>query len=162
MNLPRLLDRLRRDGAHDLAGYLAQQRWFRSKARRILDLKLVDAVLLAEHPPTLLALLRCRYDHSDVDRASLTNDESETYLLPLLLPDNPDLRELSLAQAARAFTEGNNTDIIRLLTEGIREGRSWTGVTGSIRCRPSYLAAQRLASLPRDAKPLHQERLVDW
>jgi maltose alpha-D-glucosyltransferase/alpha-amylase len=154
MNLSSVLEGLRDNSTEELARYLVRQRWFRSKARRLIGVTFQDVALMSERPPTLLALVQCQYESGRIDTVDRSHGqqdqqdpEPETYVVPMSASDRKPLVD-----------DAENGRIMLMLTEGIRSGRVWEGTAGSFQCKATARGRSLLAASPHTATPIRGEQ----
>jgi maltose alpha-D-glucosyltransferase/alpha-amylase len=151
-----------RDGlqqhAATLATYLVRQRWYRSKARPLSGLDVLD-LAAADHlipPPVVLALLRCTYEDAT----------DEVYVLPLHLTvqngsSHPQAEILVFRHADHTIAVGDATQdgaASLMLAEGIRLRQKWPGISGQVCFAPTPVGESLLASPLSHAHPVGTEQ----
>jgi len=149
-----LLRALQRQSDDRLSAYLQRQRWFRSKARRLMHLEVLDVAPVVDQPLLFLVVVRCFYEEAD----------NETYLLPLLLTpavssatDDAILIVEYAGQSGHVRDATHDSEAMLQVADGIRDGREWAGIVGTFRCTPTSFAST--VSWPtQHAAPLGDEQ----
>lgn len=133
-------------GREELTASLTRQRWFGSKGRRIIGVRLLDSTPLSEIPhPAVLAILSVDY----------ADGATEQYLVPLIILPVQDIRS-SAEQTMVSFR--THSGIVAALDatddqpacmtifEGIRHGQTWHGTAGRFVCThtPAFEAVESL------------------
>jgi maltose alpha-D-glucosyltransferase/alpha-amylase len=144
-----------RNGLHQhsaqLTTYLIRQRWYRSKARRLIRLETLDLAAASVNssqtvaPPVVLAFLQCTYEEG----------ADEVYVLPLRLraqngSSQTHPEEIFACEFAdHTFVVSDATQDEEgslLLAEGIRLHQEWPGLSGRVHFAPTSAGESLLMS----------------
>jgi len=156
--LSRVIDVLEQEGAGRLADYLARQRWFGSKGRRIATVRLMDSARLAETPGLVILAIFC---------VEFTDGPGESYFLPLIArpsettSESPDPAAVPLAEdsEAGAVSDATYDSAASLaLVQAIGECRRWDGRRGVFTCHVTQEGRAGFADLPRRPKRIAAEQ----
>jgi maltose alpha-D-glucosyltransferase/alpha-amylase len=154
----RVVGVLEQQGAGRLADYLAGQRWFASKGRRIADVRLTDAAPLSGATgPAILAIFYVTF----------TEGPGESYFLPLMVHAS-QTKAGTESHATMRLSEDAETDLVSdatydnaaclALVQGIGQGRTWEGRGGAFTCHVTPAGRDAVIDLPRQAKRISAEQ----
>ena len=156
--LSRAIGVLEQTGAGRLADYVAGQRWFGSKGRRIGDVRLIDAALLPGIPrPVVLAIFSVTF----------TEGPDESYFLPLMVHPSPTTGGTEAVSTVR-LSDDPEADAVSdatydgaaclALVQGVTQGVTWEGRDGAFICHVTPAGRAAATDLPRQAKRITAEQ----
>ncbi len=144
-----------------VSSYLMRQRWFGAKGRRAVGVGMHGEVVLEVHPRlVLLALIEVRY----------AEGPPEVYSLPLVIQleqevrgetaENPALLLVlkGTGESALVLDGTREPSAMRILLDGLRDQRRWSGPGGVVRCAKTRAGAPLLAQPVEQAKVLAAEQ----
>lgn len=119
-----------------LASYLIRQRWYRSKARQLHSVKLLDLAPAhsSERPPLVLALIGCSYE----------DYTEELYLLPLHMGRMAGSRDSSPEVILTFHHAGDVGDVIEA-TDAIQDETAWLAMAEEIRAGGTWRGEGRFS-----------------
>lgn len=148
------LARLRTAVAAQVPGYLPDQRWFGSKARRIQAVEISDCVPLPlSHSVALIVFAAVEYD----------DGPGETYVIPLVAPPNdqdcpPESIVVRLPVSDRAseqpFVDAlGDREFLSAIFKAIATSQSFAAEKGSVVATPEHPVGEEALGLPDSFAP---------